>query len=190
MKCLCTRWFASFVARSCCRAYRACTDRSIHHIAVSRYRTCNNTWCHAFRVYRGMTQARVQCYSLALVFYLWSKPHYRNSTFQEVGRGAPNYYAESLKCSFFSKSQKTIVSANTFTVLHRLPGRLLLEISCAEQDMVKNLKNVAIPGTGIPLSWHCFFKATVYILILFLNPAMCLLSAINMQRKHGRYGLV
>lgn len=56
--------------------------------------------------------------------------------------------------------------------------------------MVKNLKNVAIPGTGIPLSWHCFFKATVYILILFLNPAMCLLSAINMQRKHGRYGLV
>lgn len=55
-----------------------------------------------------------------------------------------------------------------------------------EQDMIKNLRNVAIPGTGIPLSWHCFFKATVYILILILNPAMCLLSAINMQRKHGR----
>lgn len=81
-------------------------------------------------------QARVQCYSLALIFYLWSKPHYRNSTFKE--------------------------------------------------DMIKNLRNVAIPGTGIPMSWHCFFKATVYILILILNPVMCFLSAINMQRKHGR----
>lgn len=56
----------------------------------------------------------------------------------------------------------------------------------AEQDMIKNLRNVAIPGTGIPMSWHCFFKATVYILILILNPVMCFLSAINMQRKHGR----
>lgn len=33
-------------------------------------------------VYRGMTQARVQCDSLPLIFYLWSKPHYRNSTFK------------------------------------------------------------------------------------------------------------
>lgn len=30
-------------------------------------------------------QARVQCYSLALIFFLWSKPHYRNDSFKEVG---------------------------------------------------------------------------------------------------------
>lgn len=52
--------------------------------------------------------------------------------------------------------------------------------------MIKNLRNVAIPGTGIPLSWHCLFKATLYILILILNPVMCFLSAINIQRKYGR----
>ncbi|CAM9474598.1 unnamed protein product [Ectocarpus sp. 8 AP-2014] len=81
-------------------------------------------------------QARVQCYSLGLIFYLWSKPHYRNASFKE--------------------------------------------------DMFKNLRNVAIPGTGIPLSFYCSFKAMVYLFILVVNPAICFMAAINLQRKHGR----
>ena len=81
------------------------------------------------------TQARVQCYSLVLIFYLWSKPHYRNNSFSE--------------------------------------------------DMSKNLRNVSIPGTGIPLSLCCFFKATMYWVIFIANPFVCLLSAINMKRKFG-----
>lgn len=55
-----------------------------------------------------------------------------------------------------------------------------------EQDMVKNLRNVAIPGTGIPLSLYCSLKATVYLFILAINPVVCLMAAINAQRKHGR----
>ncbi|CAM9432865.1 unnamed protein product, partial [Ascophyllum nodosum] len=81
-------------------------------------------------------QARVQCYSLALVFYLWSKPHYRNSTFKE--------------------------------------------------DMRKNLRNVAIPGSGVPISYFCSLKATAFLFIVVINPIACLVGAFNEQRKHGR----
>lgn len=48
--------------------------------------------------------------------------------------------------------------------------------------MIDNLKNVAIPGTGIPLSifaynwWICLF------FIMFLNPLICFLGAINKSR--------
>ncbi len=52
--------------------------------------------------------------------------------------------------------------------------------------MSKNLRNVAIPGTGIPLSLYCSFKAMTYFFILVVNPALCLMAAINLQRKHGR----
>ncbi|CAM9771393.1 unnamed protein product [Chrysoparadoxa australica] len=80
--------------------------------------------------------AKVQCYSLALIFYLWSKPHYRNGTFQD--------------------------------------------------DMIKNLRNVAIPGTGIPLSLFCWSRLTALPGLLFLNPLICFMSAINSQAKTGR----
>ncbi len=50
--------------------------------------------------------ARVQVYSLSLIFRMWSHPHYRSASFQ--------------------------------------------------QDMIDNLSNVAVPGTGIPLSWFCY----------------------------------
>lgn len=53
--------------------------------------------------------------------------------------------------------------------------------------MFKNLRNVAIPGTGIPLSIYCSFKAMVYFFILAVNPVLCFMAAINLQRTHGRY---
>lgn len=56
--------------------------------------------------------------------------------------------------------------------------------------MSKNLRNVAIPGTGIPLSLYCSFKAMTYFFILVVNPALCLMAAINLQRKHGRYDVI
>jgi hypothetical protein len=78
------------------------------------------------------THAKVQIYSLSLIFSLWKKPHYRSKSFQ--------------------------------------------------QDMLDNLRNVAIPGTGIPLSvfalnyWLCLF------FIYFLNPLICFFGAVNKLR--------
>ena len=50
-------------------------------------------------------RVKVYLHSLALIFFLWDKPHYRSGTFQN--------------------------------------------------DMIKNLRNVAFPGTGVPLDWLC-----------------------------------
>jgi len=86
-----------------------------------------------FPYFQGNLQTRVHLYSLALIFYLWDKPHYRSGTFQ--------------------------------------------------QDMVKNLRNVAIPGTGIPLSYFVYSKLSTYFFILVIYPLVSLVASINMSKS-------
>ncbi|KAI9026910.1 hypothetical protein DFJ74DRAFT_704340 [Hyaloraphidium curvatum] len=74
-------------------------------------------------------RARVQIFSLALIFRLWSKPHYRNPSFQV--------------------------------------------------DLLRNLRNVAVPGTGVPLSLFCHTKATALLYVLFALPTVCFFGAWN-----------
>lgn len=76
--------------------------------------------------------ARVQVFSLSLIFKMWSLKHYRSPSFK--------------------------------------------------QDMLDNLKNVAIPGTGIPLSMFCYSYITVLLFLLFINPIICFAGAINKAR--------
>lgn len=90
------------------------------------------TSCPYFRETENR-QARVQVCALALVFYLWDKPHYRDSSFSA--------------------------------------------------DLRQNLKNVAVPGTGLPLSFFCFFKPLGIFLVFILNPFFCFMGAINVARK-------
>ena len=49
--------------------------------------------------------------------------------------------------------------------------------------MKDNLRNVAIPGTGIPLSVFCQSKATAMWFVSCLVPLACLLGAINKANK-------
>lgn len=50
-------------------------------------------------------------------------------------------------------------------------------------DMRKNLRNVAIPGTGVPLSLLCYFKVAVYPFLFVAYPLICLVAAVNASRK-------
>ena len=79
--------------------------------------------------------AKVQIFSLSLIFKLWSMKHYRSPSFQ--------------------------------------------------QDMIDNLRNVAIPGTGVPLSVFCYSYWTCLFYVVFLNPFICLMGAINKARKES-----
>merc|ERR1719207_112612 len=45
-----------------------------------------------------------------------------------------------------------------------------------QEDMVKNLRNVAIPGTGIPLSWVAKSRIVSYWFLLFVYPVIALVS--------------
>ena len=83
--------------------------------------------------FKDNVQARCQVYSLALVYRMWSQPHYRNGDFHE--------------------------------------------------DMCKNLRNVAIPGTGIPLSAMCYFKPVAVLFLLVGYPLTALVAALNKHRS-------
>lgn len=52
-----------------------------------------------------------------------------------------------------------------------------------QQDMINNLRNVAIPGTGVPLSLFCYHWITCLLFVLVLNPVICILGAINKSWK-------
>jgi len=52
-----------------------------------------------------------------------------------------------------------------------------------QQDLLNNLKNVAIPGTGIPLSSFCYHYHLCLILIVVINPIVSLLGAMNKARS-------
>jgi len=85
------------------------------------------------RLYPSDLWARVQVFSVGLIFRLWDKPHYRCASFQ--------------------------------------------------QDMKDNLRNVAIPGTGIPLSIFCYQKVTAMWFVVCVLPFVCLMGAINKANK-------
>ncbi len=50
------------------------------------------------------------------------------------------------------------------------------------EDMAKNLRNVAIPGTGIPLSVLCYFKPFAVLFLITGYPLAALVAALNMHR--------
>ncbi len=83
--------------------------------------------------FRNDLQAHVQVYSLGLIFWLWSRPHYRCKDFK--------------------------------------------------QDMIDNLRNVAVPGTGIPLSVFCHSWWVCLFFVYFINPLICFMGAVNKVRK-------
>jgi hypothetical protein len=83
----------------------------------------------------GSLHSRCHVYSLSIIFSLWSKPHYRNGTFQD--------------------------------------------------DMVKNLRDVALPGTGIPLSTFAHSKILTFLFIVAVYPACALVAALNAGKLQG-----
>jgi len=52
--------------------------------------------------------------------------------------------------------------------------------STYKEDLLDNLSNVAIPGTGLPLSIFMYSKITAYICVLVVNPICCLIAAIHL----------
>jgi len=57
-----------------------------------------------------------------------------------------------------------------------------------QEDMVKNLRNVAIPRTGIPLSYFCHSRLMAAAFVLIAYPIIALISALHVVHvaiKHG-----
>ena len=54
-----------------------------------------------------------------------------------------------------------------------------------EEDMIKNLRNVALPGTGVPLSWAACNRLTMVFLLFFGQPLLCLLYAAVLSKERS-----
>ena len=52
-------------------------------------------------------------------------------------------------------------------------------------DLIDNLKNVAVPGTGIPLSLFCYNWYVTLLFIVYLNPLLCFMGAIHKAWRHS-----
>lgn len=50
-------------------------------------------------------------------------------------------------------------------------------------DLVANFSNIAFPGTGIPMSWVCFCKATAILYLVILHPCVVLGCAVNILQS-------
>jgi len=54
-------------------------------------------------------------------------------------------------------------------------------------DLADNLRNVAIPGTGMPLSYLAQFRFVATLFYAFTNPCLCALAALNDARMRGNF---
>jgi len=84
--------------------------------------------------FKDNTHAQCHIYSLALIFYIWDRPHYRHGTFKD--------------------------------------------------DMLANLRNVAVPGTGIPLHLFAYLKITTYWMVLVGYPILSFFAAVNVANRN------
>jgi hypothetical protein len=123
------QFFTDSVTRH--NACQALSDTQQFYAALYHYIVRDGAFPSAH--FEGNIQAQCQVYSLALVYKMWSQPHYRNGDFHE--------------------------------------------------DMTKNLRNVAIPGTGIPLSAMCRFKAVAVAFLLLGYPLVALVAALNLHKR-------
>ena len=52
-------------------------------------------------------------------------------------------------------------------------------------DLLKNLRNVAVPKTGVPLSLVCVSRFVAYPFVAFIYPLLCLVAALVRWRHDG-----
>lgn len=90
--------------------------------------------------------------------------------------------------SFFKGDLHAQVQVYSLSLIFSLWSQKHYRCKSFQQDMLDNLRNVAIPGTGIPLSLFCYSWWMCLFFVLFANPLVCLLGAINKVRKAGGEG--
>ncbi len=105
-------------------------------------------------------------YKACLLDYLLFRRRYSESTFYE------NDHHAKVHCFSIYLMMKFINEPYYTSQKHYRSDSFL-------DDMKANLKNVAIPGTGIALSFFVYFKPILWFFILFFVPFICLAGAIH-----------
>jgi len=82
------------------------------------------------------------------------------------------------QCDLFEYDKHVKVHIYSLSLMFKLWSKKHYRSKNFQQDLLDNLKNVAIPGTGIPLSYFCYSKWTVYLFVFVLYPLICLCGSV------------
>jgi len=85
-------------------------------------------------------------------------------------------------CPHFPESMHTRCHLYSLSLIFYLWDRPHYRNGTFQDDMSKNLRDVAIPGTGMPLSIVSATKIGTYLFIIFFYPLIALVAAINRGR--------
>lgn len=94
---------------------------------------------------------------------------------------AEGSYAE---CPYFADSLQARVHVRSLALINEIWHDPHYRNGCFGDDMRKNLRNVAVPGTGLPLSTLCFSATFFRLVLVLVYPLVCLAAAI-VNRKSG-----
>lgn len=97
-------------------------------------------------------------------------------------RNGPDSYARSPH--FKDKLHSKIHLYSLALVLH-LWNKPHYRNGTFQEDMSKNLRNVAVPGTGVALSYFSRSKVAYVLFLVFIYPAVALVGALDLYRKSG-----
>ena len=81
-------------------------------------------------------------------------------------------------CPYFPESLHSRCHIYSLSLIFKLWDLPHYRNGTFQDDMLKNLRDVAIPGTGLPLSLFAYTKVGVYFLIVVLYPIIALVAAL------------
>ena len=85
--------------------------------------------------------------------------------------------------SYFKDDTRALVQVYSLSLIFSMWYKPHYRCKSFQQDMIDNLKNVAVPGTGVPLSVFCYNWWMCLFVVAFINPIVCLMGAINKVRN-------
>ena len=87
------------------------------------------------------------------------------------------------ECPYFKENIQAQCHVYSLSLIFFLWDKPHYRSGTFQNDMLKNLRNVAIPGTGIPLSIFARYKFLAYWMILVGYPLTAFLAALNASQR-------
>ena len=82
-------------------------------------------------------------------------------------------------CPYFTTNVRAKVQMYSLALIMKIWDKPHYRNGDFQEDMIKNLRDVALPGTGIPLSVFAYHKMFTYVFLLIFYPTVAWLAAFN-----------
>jgi len=89
-------------------------------------------------------------------------------------------------CPYFKDRLKAKIHVFGVALDLRLWSKIHYRKPSYRTDLADNLRNVAIPGTGVRLSVLAQYRPIAWGFYVFVNPFLCLIAAVNDSREKGK----